>query len=96
MPDAKPADTRPTQPPAAVAPTAPVPEAPPKAINRTAQIQAIQVLLHELGFYDNTTNGTLGPATRAAIREYQRSNGQPETGEPSQQLLEDLRKKKGQ
>jgi len=77
----------------------PAPEPPsdpqqPKSSMRAGQIQAIQLLLRDLGFYDNTTNGTLGPATRTAIREFQRSNGDPETGEPSEKLLEDLRKKK--
>jgi len=77
----------------------PAPEPPsdpqqPKSGMRAGQIQAIQLLLRDLGFYDNTTNGTLGPSTRAAIREFQRSNGDPETGEPSGKLLEDLRKAK--
>jgi peptidoglycan hydrolase-like protein with peptidoglycan-binding domain len=83
MPEAKPAETKPAPAPSTATPA-----------DRTAQVKAIQLLLHELGLYDNTTNGTLGPATRAAIREFQRSNGDPETGEPSDKLLEDLQKKK--
>ena len=75
-------------------PAAPPPPPPPKV--RASQIQAIQLLLRDLGLYSNSTNGTLGPATRSAIREFQRSNGDPETGEPSDKLLEDLRKKKQQ
>jgi peptidoglycan hydrolase-like protein with peptidoglycan-binding domain len=91
LPDAKPADAKPETP----APKpAPEQQSGPKSGMRAGQIQAIQLLLRDLGFYDNTTNGTLGPSTRVAIREFQRSNGDPETGEPSEKLLEDLRKKK--
>jgi len=59
-----------------------------------AQTKAIQLLLRDLGLYTNTTNGTLGPATRAAIRAFQRGNGDPETGEPSEKLFDDLQKKR--
>jgi peptidoglycan hydrolase-like protein with peptidoglycan-binding domain len=91
LPDAKPAPTSPTP---ESKPESQSGSQPPKSGMRAGQIQAIQLLLRDLGFYDNTTNGTLGPATRTAIREFQRSNGDPETGEPSEKLLEDLRKAK--
>ena len=93
IPDSKPA-APPSPPAAAPAPKADTEQPPPKANRASSQVQAIQLLLRDLGLYDNSTNGTLGPATRAAIREFQRSNGDPETGEPSDKLLEDLRKKK--
>jgi len=96
LPPLPPAKTAPVAPPAATEqqPGQQPGSQPPKPAMRAGQIQAIQLLLRDLGFYDNTTNGTLGPATRTAIREFQRSNGDPETGEPSEKLLEDLRKAK--
>ncbi len=60
----------------------------------TGQAKAIQILLRELGFYSGTTYGTLGPATRAAIRKFQLAANQAETGEPSKMLFESLQKKK--
>jgi peptidoglycan hydrolase-like protein with peptidoglycan-binding domain len=43
--------------------------------------KAIQILLRDLGFYGGTTYGTLGPATRAAIRKFQLAADEAETGE---------------
>ena len=60
----------------------------------TDQAKAIQILLRDLGFYNGTTYGTLGPATRAAIRTFQLAAGETETGEPSEMLFEQLKKKK--
>jgi hypothetical protein len=59
----------------------------------TDQAKAIQILLRDLGFYSGTTYGTLGPATRAAIRKFQLAAGEAETGEPSEMLFESLKKK---
>jgi hypothetical protein len=58
------------------------------------QAKAIQILLRDLGFYSGTTYGTVGPATRAAIRTFQLAAGEAETGEPSEMLFESLKKKK--
>lgn len=60
----------------------------------TDQAKAIQILLRDLGFYGGTTYGTVGPATRAAIRKFQLAGNEAETGEPSKMLFESLRKKK--
>ena len=60
----------------------------------TDQAKAIQILLRDLGFYSGTTYGTVGPATRAAIRTFQLAAGETETGEPSEMLFEQLKKKK--
>lgn len=60
----------------------------------TDQAKAIQILLRDLGFYSGTTYGTVGPATRAAIRKFQAAAGEAETGEPSEMLFESLKKKK--
>jgi hypothetical protein len=61
--------------------------------DRTDQGKAIQGLLRDLGLYDGTVYGTVGPTTRAAIRKFQLSVEQPETGEPDQALFESLKKK---
>jgi hypothetical protein len=60
---------------------------------RTEQGKAIQGMLRDLGLYDGTVYGTVGPTTRAAIRRFQASAGEPETGEPDQALFDQLRKK---
>ena len=61
--------------------------------DRTDQAQAVQVLLRHLGYYRGTTNGTVGPQTRTAIREFQLASGEAETGEVSEVLFEQLKKK---
>jgi hypothetical protein len=60
----------------------------------TDQAKAIQILLRDLGFYSGTTYGTVGPATREAIRKFQLAADETETGEPSELLFESLKKKK--
>jgi hypothetical protein len=62
--------------------------------DRTDQAKAIQILLRDLGFYSGTTYGTVGPATREAIRKFQLAADEAETGEPSEVLFESLKKKK--
>jgi peptidoglycan hydrolase-like protein with peptidoglycan-binding domain len=61
--------------------------------DRTEQGKAIQGMLRDLGLYDGTVYGTVGPTTRAAIRKFQLSAGQPETGEPDEALFASLKKK---
>ncbi|MCF8533192.1 MAG: peptidoglycan-binding protein [Reyranella sp.] len=61
--------------------------------DRSDQAKAIQVLLRDLGLYRGTTNGTAGPITRAAIREFQLAAGEAETGEVTEALFEALKKK---
>jgi hypothetical protein len=61
--------------------------------DRTDQAKAIQLLLRDLGFYSGTTYGTVGPATREAIRKFQLAAGEAETGEPGEMLFESLKKK---
>jgi hypothetical protein len=61
--------------------------------DRTDQAKAIQILLRDLGFYSGTTYGTVGPATREAIRKFQLAAHEAETGEPSEMLFESLKKK---
>ena len=61
--------------------------------DRTDQAKVIQVLLRDLGFFDGPTQGTVGPVTRAAIRKFQLAAGETETGEPSEALFEQLKRK---
>ena len=51
------------------------------------KVQSAQVLLHILGLYDGTTNGTLGPATRRAVATYQEKVGLPASGTPDERTL---------
>jgi peptidoglycan hydrolase-like protein with peptidoglycan-binding domain len=61
-------------------------ESPADAAERQ-KVHSAQVLLHILGLYDGTTNGTLGPATRKALSTYQEKVGLPASGEPDQRTL---------
>jgi peptidoglycan hydrolase-like protein with peptidoglycan-binding domain len=61
--------------------------------DKSDQAQAVQMLLRDLGYYRGTTNGTVGPQTRAAIREFQLAAGEGETGEIGEALFEALKKK---
>jgi peptidoglycan hydrolase-like protein with peptidoglycan-binding domain len=55
------------------------------------QVKAIQKLLHDLRFYGRAIDGQASTATRAAIRDYQRTAGLKESGEPSRALFESLK-----
>ena len=61
--------------------------------DRTDQAKAIQILLRDLGFFGGPAYGTVGPATRAAIRKFQLAAGEAETGEPGEALFEQLKTK---
>lgn len=47
----------------------------------------IQLGLRKLGLYEGSLDGLMGPATERAIRQFQRMQGRPETGEASDELL---------
>jgi putative peptidoglycan binding protein len=51
------------------------------------KVQSAQVLLHILGLYDGSMNGTLGPATRKALAAYQEKVGLPASGMPDERTL---------
>ena len=46
----------------------------------TATVQAAQMRLADLGFYVGRFDGAMGPVTEGAIRDFQRTNGLPSTG----------------
>ena len=56
----------------------------------TELVGAIQHALSELGHDPGRIDGTLGDKTRQAIRRFQREAGMPQTGLPSEELLEAL------
>lgn len=55
-----------------------------------AQVMALQAALNERGFAAGVADGVAGPATRAALRRYQRSAGLPADGFPTLELLQRL------
>lgn len=50
-------------------------------------VRALQRELNRLGFSAGTPDGAAGPRTRAAIREFERSQGREITGRPTQDIL---------
>lgn len=56
-----------------------------------AMVQEMQERLDALGYNPGTPDGVVGPMTRAAIRNYQKSAGLPPDGFPTYALLEKLR-----
>jgi peptidoglycan hydrolase-like protein with peptidoglycan-binding domain len=72
-------------------PRDPQPDSAPWPSASADQIRAIQRLLVELKLMNSAPTGTIGPLTRRAIRDYQRTAGLKETGEPSQALFESLK-----
>ncbi|MCB9959381.1 MAG: SEL1-like repeat protein [Rhodospirillaceae bacterium] len=55
------------------------------------EIRDIQRLLTDLNYDPGPVDGLMGSRTEAAIAEFQTARGLPETGEPSQRLLDALR-----
>ena len=60
-----------------------------QALSRT-QLIALQTALNARGFDSGTPDGILGPATRDALRRYQRSVGVPPDAFPTLELLQKL------
>ena len=58
-----------------------MPDEPPA--DRNERVAAIQVMLAQAGLYTGDLDGKMGPGMRAAIRNYERRVGLPETGQPS-------------
>ncbi|QQS10573.1 MAG: SEL1-like repeat protein [Rhodospirillales bacterium] len=83
--------------PAAATPAPPSAVPPPAAAKPAApadprvRLVEIQRMLASLSFYSGEPDGVIGPATRAAIREFEKLAGMPETGEPTAALHDALR-----
>ena len=60
-----------------------------QALTRS-QLLEFQKALNRLGFDSGTPDGMMGPATRDAVRRYQRSVGLPADGYPDRDLLQRL------
>ena len=96
LPAPVPSPSPPSPPTPSLSPSAPAPAAPavasptrdPRGWPETAsdQIRAIQQALADLKLLRAKPTGTLGPQTRAAIRDFQKRNGLEETGEPTKEL----------
>ena len=56
-------------------------------INDDHTVAAVQRRLSQGGYYHGAVDGVIGPATRVAIRSYERNNGLPVDGEIDRQLL---------
>jgi TPR repeat protein len=78
--------------PATVPSTVVPPVSPTLARKDVAEIQS---LLRKLALMQGAADGTLGPATRTAIRQYQAMAGLKTDGEPSLDLLQELREVAG-
>jgi hypothetical protein len=59
------------------------------ALSRT-QLLELQTALNERGFDSGTPDGVMGPATRDALRRFQRNVGVPPDGYPTVELLQRL------
>jgi len=58
-----------------------------------SELRALQEALNARGFDSGTPDGVLGPATRGAIRNWQRSVGAPADGYPKKELLQRLQER---
>lgn len=58
----------------------------PYPANFVDQVKAVQILLRALDLYTDEADGSLGPATRTAIRNFQKNVGMRETGEPTKDV----------
>ncbi|HHZ07169.1 MAG TPA: peptidoglycan-binding protein [Rhizobiales bacterium] len=66
------------------------PDRPVVARSADPEVERIQSILHDLGFYKGTVDGLAGPATRSAVAAYQKTVGLDQTGEIDAALLEQL------
>lgn len=84
-PGTQPAETPPAGLPGGTAPTEGATELTPEIIRE------IETLLSQLQFDPGPVDGIVDDQTHSAIRAYQQASGLPETGQPSQELLAELR-----
>jgi peptidoglycan hydrolase-like protein with peptidoglycan-binding domain len=57
-----------------------------RALTRS-EIQTLQTALNRRGFDSGQPDGQMGPATRQALRQFQRSQGLPADGYPTAEVL---------
>jgi localization factor PodJL len=60
------------------------------SVDYTAMVRQAQTQLNALGFDTGTPDGAIGPRTRSAVKAFQRSLGQKETGVIDADLLKEL------
>jgi peptidoglycan hydrolase-like protein with peptidoglycan-binding domain len=77
-------------PPAAVAPAAPDPRAAAAQIP-TAEVREVQGRLRAMGFNPGPVDGSVGPLTENAAKQYQRARGLEVTGAVDRNLLAQVR-----
>lgn len=58
--------------------------------NADSSVSQVQAALAREGYYHGAIDGSIGPATRNALRRFQRSHGLDATGQIDQPLLEAL------
>ncbi|MBB3060967.1 lytic murein transglycosylase [Microbulbifer rhizosphaerae] len=58
----------------------------------SAETEELQRLLKQKGFYEGEIDGKVGPGTRGAIKEFEKSIGVEVQGYPGREVLEQLRK----
>lgn len=92
-PPAAPPTTPPTAPKSSAAEEPLVPAWPP---GKADQVKAVQQALIELHRLRGKADGAAGPATRAAIRDFEKSAGLPQTGQASREVYVALVKAKAQ
>ncbi len=87
------AEAPPAAPAAPEATASPPSESSPLAwpAGKAEQVKAIQQMLFDLKLLHDKPDGTLGPLTRTAIRDFQKTTTLPQTGEPSKELYDALR-----
>ena len=89
---AAPEPPAPTQvPPATDSQPAPVEAMPSEAPLQSDAVREIQAKMRSLGFNPGPVDGTAGRMTEVAVRRYQQTRSQPQTGEIDRRLLEQLR-----
>ncbi len=84
----KPVDLAPTQPLGKTAPSTEVQK--PNSADLSVMVVRVQAALMRRGFYNGDIDGLLGPNTRAAIIEFQKSHGLPQTGRMDIETLSGL------
>jgi len=59
--------------------------------NPNSSVSQVQAVLARRGYYHGAIDGSMGPATRSALRQYQQNHGLPVTGRIDWPVLEALR-----